>query len=421
VLSKEQQKTISYQFLYVVRKLPYPWNAGARIRQFQILSAYTSVAEVSLLFYYEDQEELARQSALNRYCSNFYPIPFSWVGRPAHPGVNVWLKEWKRPKKPWPFQAGVLFTREMQETLERIAPAFDLIHLSRLDMVPHAENVLRGRSRVPAVVLDLDDDETLFKRRALHVSPPRRWDIRLAEHVDSILLAGYQKRIISQVDRVMVCSVQDQHRIGINGRTVLIPNGAELQQGELPDESDGKTLLCLGTYGHWPNEDALFFFVKEILPLIHRRISDVRVLVVGGDMPPRVSALHNGRGILVSADVPCVKPYYRRATVSVVPLRIGAGTRLKILESFSLGRPVVATSLGCEGLEVTHGRHLLVADTPAAFAQACVRLLQDSVLRTCLASEGRTLVEEKYSWASIRSRVADMAGELLAGVKPIRS
>jgi glycosyltransferase involved in cell wall biosynthesis len=132
-------------------------------------------------------------------------------------------------------------------------------------------------------------------------------------------------------------------------------------------------------------------------------------------MPPRISALHDGETLIVSADVPSVEPHYREATISVVPLRAGGGTRLKILEAFALGRPVVSTSVGCEGLDVIGGEHLFVADTPAAFAESCVTLLRNPGLRRTLTMNARQLAEQRYSWNAIEPQIGELVAELLGG------
>jgi glycosyltransferase involved in cell wall biosynthesis len=106
-------------------------------------------------------------------------------------------------------------------------------------------------------------------------------------------------------------------------------------------------------------------------------------------------------------------PWYSQAAVTVVPLRAGGGTRLKILESMALGRPVVSTTIGCEGLEVEHNRHILIADTPERFAGCVTRLLLDPALRDRIAAEARRLVEERYNWPAIGKRLLDVYNGLV--------
>lgn len=407
--------------LFVVRQIPYPPDTGARIRQLNLLAAYAGVCPVRLVFSYEHESELAGMRALERFCDDIHPVRFDWRGRPARPGLAHWRKDLRESRRLRSFQSGHFFSRAMHETVQAVAPSCRLIHVDSLSMVPHVASVLSRRRRRQRLILDLDDIETRARRAALRAAPPVGLSERVAETLDLLLLSREQARALRSFDRVLVSSEHDRRCLRNRPNLAVILNGTDIHRERLPDESDGKTLLCLGTYGHWPNVDGLTFFLREILPLIRAEVRDVRILVVGRSVPPEVARLHDGVRVQVCADVPSVEPFYRQATLSVVPLRVGAGTRLKILEAFALGRPVVSTSVGCEGLEVVNGGHLLVADEPATFARSCLDLLRDPDLRAQLVQRGRALVERRYSWESIRRRTAELATELLEAAPPPQS
>jgi len=389
-------------------------DVGQRIRQFHILSAYARVGEVTLLFTYENEAELDGMRALEPHCAGFHPVPVDWRGKSQRPGPSHWRRELRDSGTVRPFQAGLFFSPEMRKAAEQIAPGCSLIHVSRFCMAPHVESLLRTRPADQRFVLDLDDIETVARRRWLRISPPVQWQAKIAEYFDLVLLWRYQRKALRLFNRVFVCSEPDRDRLG-SRNVAVVPNGTDVEKEMLLDDSDGRTVLCLGTYGYEPNVDGLCFFLSEILPLIRQRIPDVRLLIVGRDMPPRISALHDGKKLIVSANVPSVEPHYREATISVVPLRAGGGTRLKILEAFALGRPVVSTSIGCEGLDIIGGEHLFIADKPAAFAESCVTLLLNPGLRKQLTLNARQVAEQKYSWDAIERRIGELAGELLGG------
>jgi glycosyltransferase involved in cell wall biosynthesis len=413
------------RILYIVRRLPHPLNSGTRIRQFELLTAYAQIAEVVLVCFYTDEEELAGTSALAPYCAEIHPVSFRSRRRMSRDSkLPAWWEKLRRSASPKPFLAKHCFSPEMKRLVEQIAPSSDLIHVGRLNMIPHVESLLdnvptspkRWRDGVPIghrFVLDLDDIETVLKSRELRIAPPVRWHRRAYEYFDLCRLWLYQRRALGSFDRILVCSEKDRRLFARNAAVTVVPNGVSLPPRILPEGSDGRTLLCLGTYGHWPNVDGLRFFVDRIFPLIRQEVSGARLVVVGRDTPPEVYALHDGKTICVEGTVPSVEEYYRQATVAIVPLRIAAGTRLKILEAFGLGRPVVSTSVGCEGLEVTNGEHLLVADEPRGFANACIDLLKNGQLRERLVHNARGLVERHYTWDSIHQRVHDVARELL--------
>jgi glycosyltransferase involved in cell wall biosynthesis len=140
-------------------------------------------------------------------------------------------------------------------------------------------------------------------------------------------------------------------------------------------------------------------------------MGEIEVWIVGRDPLPEVKRL-NGNGVNVTGQVKDVLPYYKRTTVCIVPLRAGGGTRLKILEAMALGRPVISTTIGCEGLDVEDGQHLLIADTPKKFAEKTVRLLTDRTLHHKIRTNARQLVETRYDWDSIAGQLMHIYEEI---------
>jgi glycosyltransferase involved in cell wall biosynthesis len=171
--------------------------------------------------------------------------------------------------------------------------------------------------------------------------------------------------------------------------------------------------------GYSPNIDAMLYFCDEILPLIQAQVPNVKLVIAGQHPAPAILKLAERAGVSVTGAVPEVTPYYQQARLSIVPLRAGGGTRLKILESMALGRPVVSTSLGCEGLQVVDQEHLLIADTPVEFAQRVIQLLQDRELRARLAGQARRLVESRYDWSVISANLLRVYHDLVVQVDGI--
>jgi glycosyltransferase involved in cell wall biosynthesis len=235
---------------------------------------------------------------------------------------------------------------------------------------------------------------------------------RLYDYGDWLRLAIYERACVRGFDRSFVCSNRDRRRFRSN-RVVVVPNGTLIPSNTLPLESDGRSVLFLGTLSYFPNVDALRVLVREIFPRVRRAVPNARLIVAGRSPGPEVLALHDGAAVVVRPDVAHVEGVYREATLSAVPLRTGSGTRLKILEAFALGRAVVSTTVGCEGLEVVDGEHLLIRDTPEAFAEACVALLRQPALRASLIGNARALVERKYSWDGVGEVLVRIVDELL--------
>ena len=189
----------------------------------------------------------------------------------------------------------------------------------------------------------------------------------------------------------------------------IIPNGVDITH-YLPDFTTEAPahLIYIGSMDWYPNEDAVAFFADEVLPRIQEKVPDVRFSIVGGNPSGRVQKLAERDGVVVTGRVPEIKPYFAEATVFVVPLRIGSGTRLKILEALAMGKAIVSTTVGAEGLDLKDGEEIFIADEPIAFADAVTRLLMDSELRRRIGENGRARVERDYDWRSI--------GEKLYGV-----
>ncbi len=207
----------------------------------------------------------------------------------------------------------------------------------------------------------------------------------------------------------------------------IIPNGVDVThyQPNFAREAPAH-LIYIGSMDWYPNEDAVSFFADEVLPKIHERIKaitpalrghlptpEVKFSIVGGNPSRRVQKLADRQGIVVTGRVADIKPYFEEATVFVVPLRIGSGTRLKILEALAMGKAIVSTSVGAEGLALRNGEEIFIADEPTAFADAVTRLLTDALLRRRIGENGRARVERDYDWRSIGAKLHTLYESLI--------
>jgi glycosyltransferase involved in cell wall biosynthesis len=246
-----------------------------------------------------------------------------------------------------------------------------------------------------------------------------RGDRRLRTWMNGVLLGRWEPRYAENFDRCTTVSEVDQQLLmKANPRLHIdvIPNGVDIEKYQplpLPPPNVTPSLMFIGSMDYPPCVDAVLYFHSEILPLIRQAINPVELRIVGRDPSPEVLKL-NGSGVHVTGRVEDVVPYYRECSVCVVPLRAGGGTRLKILEAMALGRPVVSTTMGCEGLDVVDGEHLLIADTPEQFAESTVRLLSERHLSQDICANARKLVEARYGWDTIAKRLMDVYEELVA-------
>jgi polysaccharide biosynthesis protein PslH len=389
------------RILFLAPKPPFPLTSGAAMRQFHLIRAYSTVASVELAFFCKDVQELSQARAgLAPYCERLHTFPVPPARRPGR--LGPWQGLGRMMTRP--MLARILESRELRHFVVDSAGSTDLIHVSRLHLVNAVEPLLTGQRQRPRLILDLDDVESVAKRRHLRATPSRRWVNRLFHYYDLKRLIAYERQAIRRFDRVFVCSDKDRVMLA-RPNVIVVPNGIDVPP-RLPErQPETSTLLFCGLLSYWPNQDALRYFVEAILPHIQCEIPAARLLIVGRSPSADLLGLADGTSVCIEADVPSVVDYYRRAALAIVPLRIAGGTRIKILEAWALGVPVVTTSIGCEGLEGIDGSHFIVADTPKDFARACVDVLRSPSRFEPLVRSGRDVVHAKYRWET-SSRIA---------------
>ena len=219
-------------------------------------------------------------------------------------------------------------------------------------------------------------------------------------------MASIERRFLELANHVLTVSDEDRRafiEFLPEDKVTTVPTGVDVDYFR-PAESphDGHTLVFTGSMDWLPNEDAIIYFSREILPLIRHRVPDVTLYVVGRKPTRKVLELSKtDRAVRVTGAVDDIRPYVHKAAVYVVPLRIGGGTRIKIFEAMAMGTAVVSTRIGAEGLPVKHGENILLADEPEDFAERTVALLTQSAERDRLGRAARTFVEQSYSWGSV--------------------
>jgi polysaccharide biosynthesis protein PslH len=226
-----------------------------------------------------------------------------------------------------------------------------------------------------------------------------------------------ERRYLRLADRVLTVSDTDRDAFAhflAPEKLTMIPTGVDVEYFHpMSTEQVPNSLVFTGSMDWLPNEDAIVYFVDAILPLIKRQCPEVSLEVVGRSPSRKLQALaETEKRVRLTGWVDDIRPFVARGSVCIVPLRIGGGTRLKIFEAMAMGKAVVSTSVGAEGLPVQHGENILLADTPGHFAESIVSLLRDSQQQNRLGTAARTLVQEKYSWQT----VADTFSQTLLSV-----
>lgn len=395
--------------LFLAPQVPWPLDVGSKIRVHNLLRCYAEMGDVTLMCFAENESEAQAVRNLEQYCKRIFCLPLmstqSVPGQQSGKFGALMQLIRLRPRVVQFFNCPKLASR-----VESLVASehFDIVHVERLFMAINANAVLQGQSRSgrPLLVLDVDDLES---KKIGRLAALRSWRSpqKYFDNLEFLKLKVFERRVLPRFDCVLVCSEKDRLQLARGHRlpwVEVFSNGAEVSDCVLPPGSrdDGRTLVFLGAMNYQPNEDAALYFAESILPLIRERLPGVRLVVAGKSPSPQLRALHNGRDLLVTGYVEDKNQLFTSCTAFVVPLRIGGGTRLKILEAMAFGKPVVSTTLGCEGINVTSGENILVADSPQDFAATCIDLLADETQRQALGRAGRELVERSYRWEAIR-------------------
>jgi glycosyltransferase involved in cell wall biosynthesis len=301
---------------------------------------------------------------------------------------------------PWSVLSGALRTQSLSsarfwspaaaETVRRAAAekSPDLLQVEYQQMVPLAAGIPATTS-----VLDLHNVESALVDSYAHA---RRGIAEAGLRAEAAALRRMERRTIERFDHVAVVSEQERTRLPAGVRSVLVcPNGRD-PTAVLPPAAD-PTVAFVATMGWRPNIDAALWLGRDIWPLVVAQVPEARLLLVGRDPAPPVLALA-GANVQVTGTVPDVTPYLAESRVVVAPLRAGGGTRLKIMEALDLGRPVVATSVGCEGTEDLIDRGVVVADTAAGLADAIAGLLLYPARASALGRAGHDAVAAEHTW-----------------------
>lgn len=399
------------RILLVTSNLPYPLTTGAKIRVWHLLKRVAQHHDITLLSLLDSPDEVQFLPHLQQYCQRVEVV----VKQRQRSRKKLLLRLLRTILKGQPPRNAIAYYEEMEHKVKEVtgSQSFDIIHIEQSHMAPYIE--FMNGSESAARLVTLYDVGAVQQRRILKTQSG--FQNRFWTWLDWFFLRRWEPAyLIRHFDKCIVVSAVDEASLrAVNPalNLVVVPNGVDtVLYNLLPEFPDSKEVLFIGKMDYPPNVDSVLFFYREIFPLIRSRVPQARLLVVGISPTSEVRALAADSAVEVTGYVEDVLPYYKRACLSVVPLRASGGTRLKILESMALGRPVVSTTIGCEGLAVVHGENILIADAPADFADQTIQLLRDNILRQRLVVNGRQLVETQYDWQIIARRIVRIYEEV---------
>lgn len=370
----------------------WPLNTGGRQRSFHIISELARRHQLTVLTTHGAGDDHGALAAELPGCK-VISVPYALPKRGSAAFTLALLRSWLSPLPAtlWKWRIPAL----QSETARLLTP--EHTDLCVVDFLYAAPNLPRDVA-VPTVLFEHNAEYLIWKR--LYEAEKRRLRRALLE-IEWKKLRRAEAAACTQA--VVTLAVSENDRAALaeaapHARVRAIPTGVDTSYFH-PNgaRQTAAKLVFSGSMDWYPNEEAMLYFVEAVLPLIRREIPEAALAVVGRNPGARLRAAANGV-VQVTGTVDDVRPYIDEAAVYVVPLRIGGGTRIKIFEALAMGKAVVSTRLGAEGLPLVSGEHFVAADEPEDFARAVVELIRRPERRRALEEAGRKLVEERYSW-----------------------
>ena len=387
--------------------LHYPPNSGRSVRTWSLLQRLARRHRVSLLCYGDPEAEAsvaARAAGIYLHLVRPFPGP---RGARLYGGLlaNVFSR--------YPYSVWKHYTRRYENRLRQVLrdSRFDLVHC---ECTVYAR-FLRVVDKLPTLVMAHNIESQILFRRA---QCSRTMIERIFFNLQARRMESFEREVLRRAEWVTLVTELDAEQVRAWGvqKTSLVENGVDVDQFVPADQRcDSDEILFLAALDWYPNLDALDYLLEDILPLVRQASPSARLRIVGRRPPAGLKErIAHCPGVELVGEVADVRPFLSRAAVVAVPLRIGGGSRVKILEALAMGKAVVSTSVGAEGLVVKDGVHLLLADAPSDFAARTVELLKSSEERLRLGENGRKLVVERYSWDQM-ARALEWAWEELCG------
>ena len=399
------QAAVAMKILFVIPNVP----SFIRPRPLNFIRGLSQMHEVSVVCLASNQADERFISELRQYCHRLEVIR-----------VSRWKSLWSclcALFSMTPLRCAYFYSPRLRDRVKMLVEAkqVDLIHAEHLKSMPMVEDVV---GKVPAVFDAVDCLSMLESRRRSFTKNPL---VKLFSWTESKKFALSEGKVSRRFSRLVISSPVDRDAYPIphdlREKMDVVPNGVDLDHFRFREfEAQRNLLVFCAKLDYFPNADAALYFSRSVWPLVRARRPELQLEIIGSRPPRTVRQLDGQDNIRVIASVPDVKPYLGRAWVALCPIRIRAGTQLKILEAMAVGVPMIATSICCQGLNVEAGKHLLVADNPEQFSSAIELLSDNASLREKLIEAGRSYVERQHNWADSVSVLSNSYKVAMAGL-----
>lgn len=391
------------KLLIIDEEIPYPLDTGKKIRTYNLLRHLTERMEIRYLAFGPEDSATAEKVEMMKRIGVDCEIVSMKLQRKSGP-VFAW-KLFANLFSRYPYIVTSHFKSRFETRLAEVQGIFNP-DIVMAEWTPYAR-YFEAVSRAKKVVVAHNIESTIWKRYRLNET-----DFFKKAYIDiqARKIERFENGVWGKIDGVIAVSPIEKRMIeGRSGGilTELVENGVDIDFFKPSDiEEELGNIVFTGSMDWRPNQDAAEYFIKEIFPLIREESKEARIFIVGRK-PPQFIEKMASENIIVTGYVDDVRPYMARASIVVVPLRIGGGSRLKVLEAMAMKKAIVSTKVGAEGLQITDGENILLADNPRDFANACLRALKERELRQRLGENGFGLVDAHYRWDSLARKMID--------------
>ena len=393
------------KILIITPRIPYPPFRGDKLKIYNPAKNLSKNNQVKILTFLRSSKQLNDLKSFKKYGIEIETVKLTVIESLMKVFISIFTG--------FPFQAAWFKSSKMKKRIEELISneRFDVVYYH---LIRSAQYYIENDSSKPLSVIDFTDAVSLYLKRFAEVerNPVKKFFIKIEQK----RIERYEK-IAEKFHTLFICSEVDKKYLiesGLNANIKILNNGIDVSYFQ-PEKTDYQKnrIIFTGNMPYYANYDAAIYFTKEIFPLIIKKVPDAEFFIVGQKPPQKIKSLES-KNIFVTGFVPDIKNEYLKSAVNVAPMRFGAGTLNKVIESIALGVPVVATSMAIGGLPEVLYKYIFIADDPVNFAEAVIKIINNPLIREELVEEGKTVIKEMLSWEKI---VSDFESYLLSELK----
>jgi len=386
--------------------LPYPLYSGGQIRSYNLLKNLSENHQITLFSFIRSRSEKKHIKELNKYCTKVKVFK----RRKAWDPRNILLSA----LTPYPFLVSIYLSRRVKTAIlkELSSYDYDLIHAETFYVMPN----LPKPANVPTLLVEQTIEYMVYQR---FVEDFKLFFLKPLLYFDVLKIKIWEKNFWQKATRLAAMSQSDKTIMqnAVKGRKVdVVANGVDLDHFASASHSKPKIPLVLfvGNFRWLPNKDAAKFLVEKIWPLIHQKIPQAKLWIVGRNPTQEIHNLSNQKNVTVNGSINDIRTVFKKASVLLAPIRNGRGTKYKVLEAMASDVPVVTTKLGIEGISAANKHSVLIAESAKDLSKKTIQVLTDQKLAKTLAINGKKLVTNQFNWQVI-SKQLDQIYQQLGG------